>query len=103
MKRYVGVARDLYSNFSQDVHSNIKLIADCIASKIPATQTAYGCCMVVQATSGPLCNGQSRAQLVQDMRAVLRDENFPVLPSEVVLFMERIQKEAHAADIAATA
>jgi hypothetical protein len=37
------------------------------------------------------------------MRAVLRDENFPVLPSEVVLFMERIQKEAHAADIAATA
>jgi hypothetical protein len=103
LRCYVGVARDLYSNFSQHVHSKIKLIADCIASKIPAIQTAYGCCMVVQATSGPLCNGESRAQLVQNMRAILRDENFPVLPNELALFMERIQKEAHAADIATTA
>jgi hypothetical protein len=103
LKCYVGVARDLYCNFSQDVHSNIKLIADCIASKIPAIQAAVGCCMVVQATSCPLCNGESRVQLVQNMRAILRDENFPVLPNELALFMERIQKEAHAADIAAAA
>ena len=99
----MGVARDLYSNFSQDVHSNIKPIADCIAEKIPKIQTTFGTCMAVQATSGPLCNGQSRAQLVQELRQVLRDGNFPVLPNEVILFMERIQKEAHAADIAATA
>jgi hypothetical protein len=97
------VARDLYCNVSQDVRGSIKLIAECIASKIPAIQAAVGCCMVVQATSCPLCIGESRVQLVQNLRATLRDENFPVLPNEFALFMERIQKEAHAADIAATA
>jgi hypothetical protein len=40
---------------------------------------------------------------VQHVRATLRDENFPVLPNQFALFMERIQKEAHAADIAAAA
>ena len=59
--------------------------------------------MIVQATRRPLCKGESTVQLVQNMRAILRDENFPVLPNELALFMERVQKEAHAADIAAAA
>ena len=97
------MARDLYCNFNQDVHGMIKLIAECIASKIPAIQAAVGCCMVVQATSRPLSREESRVALVQHVRAMLRDEKFPVLPEQLVLFMERTQKEAHAADIAAAA
>ena len=103
LKPYVSVTKDLYGHFSKDVHSTIKLIADCIASKIPAIQTIVGCCMVVQATSRPLSKGDSRVALVQHVRATLRDEKFPVLPDKVALFMERIQKEAHATEMAAAA
>ena len=103
LKPYVSVTKDLYGHFSKDVHSTIKLIAECIASKIPAIQTIVGCCMVVQATSRPLSKGESRVALVQHVRATLRDEKFPVLPDKVALFMERIQKEAHATEMAAAA
>jgi hypothetical protein len=103
LKPYVRVTQDLYSHFSKDVHSTIKLIAECIASKIPAIQTIVGCCMAVQATSRPLSKGESRVALVQHVRATLRDEKFPVLPAKMALFMERIQKEANATEIAAAA